>query len=165
MEKKEDSRPIWRIELLLYLCYIFYQLTGQGIFVKLTSRSEYALLALICLARRVSDDYVSGEAIANEQGIPAKFLQQILLVLKHGRYVQSSKGQHGGYRLAKEPKDICLAEIVRLFDGALAPTESVSKYFYEATPIEKESKLIDVFRDIRDYVADKLETTTLDDVR
>jgi len=107
--------------------------------MKLTARSEYALLALLCLARHDRSEYVSGETIANEQGIPAAFLQQILWVLKHGRYVQSSKGQRGGYKLGKPPEAISLAEIVRLFDGALAPTESVSKYFYEATPVEKES--------------------------
>jgi len=133
--------------------------------MKLTTRSEYALLALICLARRDPNEYISGEAIASEQGIPAKFLQQILLALKHARYVQSTKGQHGGYKLAKTPAEISLAEIVRLFDGALAPTESVSKYFYESTPIEKEEKLINVFRDIRDFVADKLEGTTLEQVK
>lgn len=133
--------------------------------MKLTSRSEYALLALLALARHNADEYLSGEAIAQEQGIPAKFLQQILLVLKNGRYVHSYKGQHGGYKLAKRPEDINLAEVVRLFDGALAPTESVSKYFYESTPIEKEKGLIGVFQDIRDYVAHKLETTTIADVR
>ena len=133
--------------------------------MKLTSRSEYALLALIALARHKPGEYISGEIIAQEQGIPAKFLQQILLVMKHARYVQSSKGQHGGYKLAKLPEAINLAEIVRLFDGALAPTESVSKYFYESTPVEKEKKLIRVFQDIRDYVAAKLEKTTLADVR
>lgn len=133
--------------------------------MKLTSRSEYALLALLCLARHDRTGYVSGETIANEQGIPPKFLQQILWVLKHGRYVQSSKGQHGGYKLGKAPEEISLAEIVRLFDGALAPTESVSKYFYETTPIEKEEQLLHVFRDIRDFIAEKLEKTTLADVR
>jgi len=132
--------------------------------MKLTSRSEYALLALLCLARHKTDESVSGEAIAHEQGIPPKFLQQILFALKQAHYVHSAKGQHGGYRLAKQANEICLAEIVRLFDGALAPTESVSKYFYESTPIEKEEGLLNVFREIRDLVAEKLEKTTLADV-
>ena len=57
-----------------------------------------------------------------------------------------------------------MAEIVRLFDGALAPTDSVSKYFYESTPVEKEKKLVALFREVRDYAAKKLETTTLADV-
>jgi Rrf2 family protein len=74
------------------------------------------------------------------------------------------KGQKGGYSLAKDPEDISLAEVIRLFDGALAPTESVSENFYESTPIEKEKKLTKVFKDIRDYVSNKLEKTTIADV-
>ena len=132
--------------------------------MKLTTRSEYALLALICLARHDPDELVNGESIAQEQRIPIKFLQHILLALKHGRYVHSAKGHHGGYRLAKPANAISIAEIVRLFDGALAPTESVSKYFYESTPIEREEGLIEVFRDIRDCIAEKLESTTIADV-
>ncbi|HNR34158.1 MAG TPA: Rrf2 family transcriptional regulator [Candidatus Hydrogenedentes bacterium] len=132
--------------------------------MKLTTRSEYALLALICLARHKPGEHVSGETIAQEQGIPIKFLQHILLALKHARYVQSTKGQHGGYRLAKPANAISIAEIVRLFDGALAPTESVSKYFYESTPIEREDGLIRVFTEIRDRVAEILEGTTIADV-
>ena len=133
--------------------------------MKLTARSEYALLALICLARHQGKQPLNGEAIAREQGIPPKFLQQILFALKRAHYVYSTKGQRGGYRLAKRPGEICLAEIVRLFDGALAPTQSVSEYFYEATPIEREAGLLKVFREIRDHVARKLERTTLADVR
>ena len=133
--------------------------------MRLTTRSEYALLALIALARHEAEDrWVGGEVIAQEKQIPLKYLQQLLFTLKQAHYIRSVKGQHGGYRLAKPASAISLAEIVRLFDGALAPTESVSKYFYEPTPIEQEGKLVDVFRDIRDYIAEKLEQTTLADV-
>jgi len=132
--------------------------------MKLTSRSEYALLALIYLSRNDSEGYVSVETIARAQGIPPKFLEQILLALKRARYLRSSKGQRGGYRLGKPAKTITLAEIIRLLDGALAPTQSVSVYFYEATPIEKEKNLVRVFKELRDYIAKKLEQTTLADV-
>jgi len=57
-----------------------------------------------------------------------------------------------------------LSEIIRLFDGALAPTESASKYFYEPTPIEKEKKLLKLFKGLRDYISNKLEGTTLADM-
>jgi len=134
--------------------------------MKLTTKSEYALLALLHLARhKPQEEYVSGEAIAKSRKIPVKFLQHILLSLKQARYVQSSKGQHGGYRLAKPADKITIAEIVRLFDCALAPTESASVYFYESTPIENEKKLLRVFKDIRDYIAMKLENTTLADIK
>jgi Rrf2 family cysteine metabolism transcriptional repressor len=132
--------------------------------MKLTSRSEYALLALIYLGRHLGEEFQKIDTISQEQGIPAKFLEQIMLSLKRARFVTSVKGQHGGYKLAQRPADIKLADVIRLFDGALAPTESVSLYYYEHTPIEKESKLVAVFRDIRDYVAAKLEGTTLADV-
>ena len=132
--------------------------------MKLTSRSEYALLALVYLARNDSDEYISVETVALAQGIPPKFLEQILLALKRAKYLKSSKGQRGGYRLAKPADKITLAEVIRLFDGALAPTESVSEYFYESTPIEKEKSLVRVFRELRDYISDKLESTTLADV-
>lgn len=132
--------------------------------MKLTTRSEYALLALVYLARQKLGTYVGGAEIAEAQNIPPKFLQQILLVLKRARYVHSVKGQQGGYRLAKPAKEITIAEVVRLLDGALAPTESVSRYFYEPTPLEQEKKLIDMFQQIRDVVAEIMEGTTLADV-
>ena len=132
--------------------------------MKLTNRSEYALLALIHLSRHYGAGFVTVESIATAQGIPYKFLEQIMTTLKRSRYVTSVKGKNGGYRLAKTADKINLAEIIRLFDVALAPTESVSHYFYEPTPIEKEAKILDVLRDIREFIAHKLENTTLADV-
>jgi len=84
--------------------------------------------------------------------------------LKRAHYVRSARGKQGGYCLAKPANQISLAEIIRLFDGALAPTESVSTYFYESTPVEKEKRLVKVLKDVRDYVAKKMEATTLADV-
>ena len=132
--------------------------------MQLTSRSEYALLALVYLARQNDSQYISVETIAREQAIPARFLEQIMMILKRGRYVSSAKGRQGGYKLTTPADQITLAEIIRLFDGALAPTDSASRYFYEPTPIENETALLAVFRDIRDMVARRLETTTLADV-
>jgi Rrf2 family protein len=132
--------------------------------MKLTSRCEYAMLALVHLGRQKTGELVSVDQIARTQKIPAKFLEQIMLVLKRAKHVRSSKGRQGGYQLAKPAHKITLAEIVRLFDGPLAPTESVSEHFYGPTPIEKEDTLVQVFREIRDYAAKKLEKTTIADV-
>ena len=132
--------------------------------MRLTTRSEYALLALVHLGRQSPDEYLSVQAIATSQGIPPKFLEQILLTLKRARHVRSQRGPRGGYCLARPAREISLAEIVRLFDGALAPTDSASKHFYGSTPIERERKLLRVFRRIRDHVSDMLESTTIADV-
>lgn len=132
--------------------------------MKLTTRSEYALLALTYLGRHKDEGAIALARIAEAQQIPLKYLEQLMSALYRGGYVVSTKGSHGGYRLAKSPEEISLAQVIRLFDGALAPIESVSKYFYKSTPLEKEKKMIEVLRDIRDYIATKLETTTLADL-
>jgi Rrf2 family cysteine metabolism transcriptional repressor len=133
--------------------------------VKLTRRSEYALLALIHLARAKGKGFVAVAAIAEAQGLPPQFLEQLLMALKRARVVTSQKGPHGGYRLARPAEKISLAEVIRLLDGALAPTESVSTYFYEPTPVEREKRLLRVFNEIRDLISTRLEKTTLADVR
>lgn len=132
--------------------------------MKLTYRSEYALLALLYLARIKPDIYTSGDEIASAQKIPKRFLQQILYTLKRSRLIKSSKGKGGGYALAKPAREISLAEVVRLLDGPLAPTSSVSRYFYEPSPIEREERVVSVLKDIRRFVAKRLEETTLFDV-
>jgi Rrf2 family protein len=113
----------------------------------------------------LAEKYDSGEVltisnISEQKEIPKKFLEQILLALKRGGFVKSRKGPDGGYILAKKPEEISVAEIIRLMDGALAPVESVSKYYFEHTPIEKSTKLLNIFKSIRDYIAETLEKIT-----
>ena len=129
--------------------------------MKLTSRSEYALLALVYLARHDANGYISVDTIAQAQSIPPKFLEQILLALKRAHFLRSSKGQHGGYHLAKAPEQISLAEIIRLFDGALAPLEPVSTKGYAFAPMDKEQKLTGLFEQIQAQISERLESTTI----
>ena len=133
--------------------------------MRLSRKSEYACLALIDLASRHMEGGQSKvREVAERQGIPRGFLVQILLRLKNAGYVRSARGAAGGYRLAKPPEEITVAEVVRLMDGALAPVGSVSRFFYDHTPIEKSPKLVALFTEIRNHVARKLETTTLRDL-
>jgi Rrf2 family transcriptional regulator, cysteine metabolism repressor len=132
--------------------------------MKLTTQSEYALLALTHLARCDQDTFISVREIAAAQEIPPKFLEQILLRMKRAKVLHSLKGPSGGYRLCKPASKIMLAEIVREFDGPLAPVDSASKYFYESSPIEKEKKVLSFFREIRNYIAAKMESTSIADV-
>lgn len=132
--------------------------------MKLSKRSEYALLALLYLARQDPETLVSVETIAEAQAIPRQFLEQILLILKRAHYLVSSKGQRGGYRLARPASSFTLADVIRTLDGPLAPTEAVSKYFYRPTPIEREQSLVTLFTRVRDSMLDILEHTTLADL-
>ena len=132
--------------------------------VKLSTKSEYACLALIALTEHYRSGYMRIIDISKQQHIPKKYLEQILLSLKGARYVKSKLGPEGGYALARPPETISLAEIIRLMDGALAPSLSVSEYFYKSTPIERHTKLHSLLSEIRNYISEKLENTNFTDL-
>lgn len=132
--------------------------------MKLSLRTEYALLALMYLSRLEEGDHRSMTEVARHYDIPEPFLQQILYDLRRGGYVESVRGKGGGYRLARHANEITLAEVVRLLDGPLAPTRVVSEFFYQPSPLQKEAALVKLFREIRDFIADRMEKTTLADM-
>ena len=133
--------------------------------MKLTTKSEYACLALLDLSKQYKKGLIKTEDIARRWSIPKKYLEQILLMLNKAGYVRSKRGNVGGYELLKKPEEISVAEIIRLMDGPLAPVESVSTYFYSHTPIEQSKALVHVMRDIRNYASRILEKTTFADLK
>jgi len=129
--------------------------------MKLTTKSEYSLLALIYIARYEKKGFIRIEDICRHYNMPKKYLEQLFLLLKQNRYIKTKRGVSGGYMLAMPPETITIASIIRLMDGALAPTESVSTYFFSHTPLEKEPKVLKILKDIRDYISNTLENLTL----
>ena len=132
--------------------------------MKLTTKSEYLFLALIYIARHERKGFIKIENICAKYDIPRKYLEQLFFVLKQNGYIKTKRGASGGYKLAKPAKKISVAEITRLMDGALAPTESVSKYFHSHTPLENEKKIMEALKEIRDYIANKLENLKIADL-
>lgn len=132
--------------------------------MKLTTKSEYSILALIYMARNKKNGFMKIDEICSKCDIPKKYLELLFSILRQNRYVKTRRGTRGGYKLAKPASKISVAEIIRLMDGALAATESVSRYFFSDTPLAKEKKIIKVFKEIRDYISNKLETVTLADL-
>ena len=132
--------------------------------MKLTTKSEYILLALIYIARNENRGFIKIEEICSQCDVPKKYMELLFSFLRQNRYVKTKRGISGGYKLAKPASKITVAEIIRLMDGALAPTESVSKYFFSVTPISKEKKATKIFKEIRDYIASRLEALTLSDL-
>lgn len=132
--------------------------------MKLTTKSEYSILALIYMARNEKKDFIKIEEICSKCDIPEKYLVLLFSILRQNCYIKTRRGASGGYKLAKPASKISVAEIIRVMDGALAPTESVSKYFFSSTPLGKEKKIVKVFKEIRDYISDRLEALTLADL-
>jgi Rrf2 family protein len=133
--------------------------------MKLSTRGEYALRALLVLGRDYQEDdaVVRIQEISSQQNIPKRFLEQILNDLKSARVVESKRGVAGGYRLSRPPEKITLAEIIRHVEGALAPISCVSERFYEkcSCPDEARCAIRSVMKEARDAVVKVVERITL----
>lgn len=131
--------------------------------MKLSKRGEYGLKALMDLAASDEDDVIRIRELAEREQIPVKFLEQILLSLKHAGLLQSRRGMNGGYYLARPPEEITLGQIVRVLDGPLAPIRCVSHMAYERCVCDDETTcgLRLVMLDVRNAIADILDETTL----
>ena len=130
----------------------------------MTAAAEYGCLALLAIGERGEEWTKRQEIIDRFDQIPAAFLEQILRKLTSGGFVVSRRGAEGGFRLAKTPGEVVIADVVRVMDGPLAPTRSVSENFYQPSPVEASAGFHALFRRVRDAIADILESTTLEDV-
>jgi len=131
--------------------------------VKLSLRGEYALRALLVLGLNYGKPQVRIQTVSDEQNIPKRFLEQILNDLKSAGLVQSKRGVAGGYRLARPPEEISIAEIIRHIEGALAPVSCVSERFYEkcSCPDESRCPIRAVMKEIREAVVRIAERVTI----
>ena len=136
--------------------------------MKLSKRGEYALRSMINLgsAAKVGRRIVRVTELAKAEDIPLKFLEQVMQQLREAGYLESERGKHGGYRLAKSASKISIGAIVRLIDGPLAPIGCVSQTAYEPCncPDEAHCGLRMLMLDVRNAIAAILDRYTLADV-
>jgi Rrf2 family protein len=136
--------------------------------VKVSKRGEYALRALIDfgLAQALGRPMLQVSELAAKEDLPVKFLEQILMQLKTGGYLESRRGKHGGYLLARPPENICIGQVVRLIDGPLAPIACVSQTAYErcSCPDEEHCGLRILMLDVRNAISNILDRFTLADI-
>lgn len=132
----------------------------------LSQKAKYALRALLMLARHEDRDLVLVADIAEQENVPKKFLELILLELRKHGLLYSQRGRGGGYRLARPPQEITFGQIVRLMDGPLAPLPCASVTGYRRCPDcrdETSCAIRKVMREVRDAMATILDSTTLAD--
>jgi Rrf2 family protein len=136
--------------------------------MKLSKRGEYALRSLsnLGIAAKVGRKLVRVTELAKAEDLPVKFLEQVIQQLREAGYVESTRGKHGGYRLAKPADQIAIGGIVRLIDGPLAPIGCVSQTAYEPCncPDEAHCGLRMLMLDVRNAIAAILDRYTLADV-
>jgi Rrf2 family protein len=130
--------------------------------VRISAKTDYALRAAIELASLDSSDPVKGEAIATAQGIPLRFLENILGDLRNAGIVESRRGVDGGYLLAHPPAEITLADVIRAVDGPLANVAGTRPNLLEYEGSTE--RLRDIWVGVRAALRSVLEETTLADV-
>jgi Rrf2 family protein len=119
----------------------------------ITKKAKYAIKAMIYLSRKKKGEHALIGEISESEKIPKKFLEAILLDLRKSGFLGSKKGKGGGYYLIKEAEEINLADVVRLFEGAIALIPCVAQKYYEPCEecIDEETCAIrEVFRVIRE---------------
>ena len=85
--------------------------------MKVSLRSTYGIMAAVDLAMQTGAAPIQAKSIARRQGIPARFLEQVLHAMKKAGLVSSQRGAQGGYVLSKKPSDLSVAEILEALDG------------------------------------------------
>ncbi len=134
----------------------------------LPKKTKYAIKALMALAKTYGQKKPQRIAdIAENENIPKKFLEAILLDLRKLGMVNSKMGAHGGYYLSKHPEEIYLSNIIRFTGGPIALVPCVSLNFYEKCeecPNENNCGLRDVMLEVRDASLQILSKTSLADL-
>lgn len=130
--------------------------------MRITAKADYAVRAAVELAARADAGPVKAEQIARTQGIPPKFLLNILRELKVAGLVQSQRGTEGGYRLARPPDEVTVADVIRAVEGPLATVHQVRPEDVEYPG--SAGKVRDVWIAVRASLRAVLETVTINDL-
>jgi Rrf2 family iron-sulfur cluster assembly transcriptional regulator len=130
--------------------------------MKLSTKTRYGTRILIELALDDSKSAMQVSKISASQKIPAKYLEQLLRLLKQAGFVKSVRGPKGGYLLAKKPTQISLGQIVRLFEGQTDLVECVSSP--ETCEMAAECLVRDAWQQATQVLYEKLDGISIADL-
>ena len=133
----------------------------------LSKKTKYGLKALTFIARSDNDSPVRVSEIAENEQIPQKFLESILLTLRKSGILGSKKGKHGGYYLREEPSKILMTDVMRVLEGPIAMVPCVSLNYYEKCDDCPDENLCSVHKlmvEVRDSTLKVFRNTTLADL-
>ena len=133
--------------------------------MRISSKGHYGLLAVAELARRYDQGLISLSEIASVEHLPLPYLEQIIAPLRVAGLVEATRGLHGGYRLARNPAEISVGDVVRWLEGPIALVECTTEG-YQAGACEREAGCTSrgVWKQVSDAINDVLNTLTLADL-
>ena len=127
--------------------------------MKISTKGEYGIRALMELAFRYGQGYVQSAEIASARDIPPNYLYQLLITLRRAGLVRSRRGPRGGHMLARSPDGISLAEAVLALEGPIAPVSCVQEGIVHDCPFGEQCALRDVWQHVTDITRDVLAST------
>jgi len=132
--------------------------------MRISKKAEYALRALVAMARRPRSWSI--HELSEQERIPVKFLEQILLALRHAGVLGSKRGVGGGYVMLRAPGEISVGEVVRILDGPLAPVPCAAERPGEkcTCPDLRTCPLRLLMTQFRTHLSTWLEERTIDDM-
>ena len=128
--------------------------------MKMSKRVSYGIMASIDLAIHAKDIPIQAKAVSRRQGIPLRFLEQVLHTMKNAGLVESQRGAQGGYLLARKPEDLSLAEIFESLEGTIFHRSGVNsppRHRY----MGKSDLLADVWEQLQQAEQKVLESITV----
>lgn len=128
--------------------------------MRLSKRTEYGLRAVVQLARLGPRTYVQSKDLAQQEGLPNKFLESILLALRRGDFLESKVGSGGGYRLSRPARDIRVGDLIRRLEGRLTIKEAAPRD--DVSPGELAVRLIN--ERLTEATDDVLDAMTLEEL-
>ena len=129
--------------------------------MKLSRKTDYALRVLFTLIDRQGQGPISISQLGRLNDVPKRFLEHIMLDLKKKRWVASLPGRKGGYVLAQNPERITMGQVVRHFDGVLAPIGCVSVAQHEPCSQSATCRFRRFLLEIRNLTAQYMDNATL----
>jgi len=131
--------------------------------MRITYKGDYALKTILDLSLHYGSGLVTIHELAERADIPIKFLEQVLLDLKRGGFVESRRGKIGGYLLARPPRQIKLGDIIRFIDGPIEPISCVEKKYSGCHDIYK-CIFRKIWQDVAQGISQTVDHITFEDL-
>src|SRR3989338_2197756 len=131
--------------------------------MRITYKGDYALKAMLDLALHYGNGVVTIHDLAKRADIPIKFLEQVLLDLKRGGFVESRRGKVGGYLFARAPSQIKLGEIIRFIDGPIEPIGCVEKGYSSCNDLYR-CAFRKIWKEVAEATSDIIDNITFEDL-
>jgi Rrf2 family transcriptional regulator, cysteine metabolism repressor len=133
--------------------------------MKVSTRGEYGVRAMVALARNYGEGPMSITAVSRESSVPYAYLEQLIVPLRRAGLVASTRGAHGGYVLTREPSTILVGEVYRVMEGPVAPMDCVSEDENDQTcPLIDGCETRPVWLKVRDSIVEAIDSMTLADL-